>query len=101
MNNLIEALYRFLIHEESEPSPINLGKPKEGGIVECARKMLTVTGCKSEIVLKPLPQDDPKAKKLDITKARGVLGWKPRIVCREGLKKTSGCFRVKLEGSRA
>jgi len=101
VDDLIEVLYRFLIHKGSETGSINLGNPEEVSILDFAKEVLTVTGSKSEIVLKPLPQDDPKVRKPDITKARGVLGWKPRIDRKEGLQKTLEYFRTKLESSNS
>jgi dTDP-glucose 4,6-dehydratase len=61
-------------------------------MIECAREVLAVTGSKSEIVYKPLPQDDPTRRCPDITKARALLGWEPRISLREGLQKSLAYF---------
>jgi len=96
VDDLIEVLYRFLIHKGSETGPINLGNPEEVSILDFAKEVLMVTGSKSKMVLKPLPEDDPKVREPDITKARALLRWEPRINRRKGLEKTLEYFRGKL-----
>lgn len=68
--------------------PINLGNPQEVTIKELAKKIIELTGSKSQIAYKPLPQDDPKKRRPDITKAQNLLGWQPQISLEEGLRKT-------------
>ncbi len=70
--------------------------PTEFTMIECAQEVLSVTGSKSEIVHKPLPQDDPARRRPDITKARTLLGWEPKISLREGLKKSLAYFQACL-----
>ena len=71
--------------KSGEPLPTNIGNPEEWTILECAKTVLEVTGSSSRIVYRPMPQDDPKQRKPDITKARSILGWEPKVNLREGL----------------
>ena len=80
----------------SEQEPTNIGNPGEFTILECAREVLRVTSSKSGIKHLPLPQDDPKQRQPDISRAREWLGWEPVVSLREGLKKTIGYFRGKI-----
>jgi dTDP-glucose 4,6-dehydratase len=70
--------------------PVNLGNPAEMSVLEFAEKIIGVTGCKSEIVYKDLPVNDPKVRRPDISKAKKELGWEPKVGLEEGLKKTIG-----------
>jgi dTDP-glucose 4,6-dehydratase len=81
------------LSRSNEHLPTNIGNPTEFTILECAKLVLEVTGSKSEIVSEPLPQDDPKQRKPDITKAKKLLGWEPKIELREGLEKSMEYFR--------
>lgn len=76
-----------------EPGPVNIGNPREFTILECAQKVLAVTGSKSQIRYEPLPADDPKQRRPDITKARTLLGWEPRVDLESGLKMSLDYFR--------
>lgn len=87
----IEGILR--VAKSSEPGPINIGNPSEFTILECAQQVLAVTGSKSRIRHEPLPQDDPKQRCPDITKARQLLGWQPTIALPTGLKKSLEYFR--------
>jgi dTDP-glucose 4,6-dehydratase len=77
----------------SEPDPTNIGNPDEFTILECAQLVLAITGSSSQIVFQSLPQDDPKQRRPDITKARALLGWEPRIGLEEGLRLSLDYFR--------
>jgi len=77
--------------------PVNIGNPTEFTILECARLVLKVTGSKSPIAYSPLPQDDPKQRRPDITKARQLLGWEPKIDLEAGLKLSMAYFRQAIE----
>ncbi len=79
-----------------EVLPTNIGNPVEWTILDCARAVLDVTGSKSRIVYRPMPQDDPKQRKPDITKARNLLGWEPQIALREGLELSLNYFRARV-----
>jgi dTDP-glucose 4,6-dehydratase len=81
------------LSRSDEHLPTNVGNPTEFTILECAKLVLEVTRSKSEIVREPLPQDDPKQRKPDITKARKLLGWEPKIQLREGLEKSMAYFK--------
>ncbi len=95
VDDLIEGLVRLLWSDEREPT--NLGNPAEMSIMDFAVRIRELCGSKSEIVHKPLPVDDPKVRQPDISKAKRVLGWEPRVPLEEGLKKTIDWFRIKLE----
>jgi dTDP-glucose 4,6-dehydratase len=79
------------------PGPVNIGNPTEFTILECAHMVLRVTGSQSEIVYQPLPQDDPKQRRPDISKARSLLGWEPNVSLEEGLKLSIDYFREAVE----
>jgi dTDP-glucose 4,6-dehydratase len=90
--DLIEGIVR--LSRSSEHMPVNIGNPVEWTILECAHEVLAVTGSKSEIVRKPLPQDDPTRRRPDITRARTLLGWEPTISLREGLERSLAYFQA-------
>jgi dTDP-glucose 4,6-dehydratase len=92
VSDLIDGIVR--LSRSSEHLPVNIGNPNEWTILECAKEVLSVTGSKSEIALKPLPQDDPTRRRPDITKARTLLGWEPKIQLREGLEKSLEYFKA-------
>lgn len=92
----ILALARF-----SEHLPVNIGNPREFTVLECAQVVLQVTGSESTVVFEPLPQDDPKQRRPDITKARTLLGWEPKIELRRGLEMSLEYFRGAVEGRDA
>jgi dTDP-glucose 4,6-dehydratase len=85
--------------KSGEPGPINIGNPREFTILECAQIVLAVTGSKSRIVYEPLPQDDPKQRCPDITRARQLLGWEPTVQLEDGLKLSLEYFRNAVERS--
>ena len=91
VSDLVDGLYRLM--QSDERYPVNLGNPREMTILEFARQILAITGAGSEIVFEPLPQDDPKQRQPDISKARQLLGWEPRVSLEEGLKLTLEYFR--------
>ena len=82
--------------KSSEAGPVNIGNPHEFTILECAQRVLAVTGSKSRITFEPLPQDDPKQRCPDISKARRFLGWEPKVQLEEGLKLSLEYFRQAL-----
>ena len=93
VDDLIEGIIRLSRSEEH--LPVNLGNPEEYTILECAQAVLEVTGSKSELSYVELPVDDPTRRRPDITKARTLLGWEPRIGLKEGLKRSLDFFRSK------
>jgi dTDP-glucose 4,6-dehydratase len=92
VSDLIDGILRLA--RSSEHLPVNIGNPNELTVLECAREVLSVTGSKAEIQFNPLPQDDPTRRRPDITRARTLLGWEPKIKLREGLEKSLGYFRA-------
>jgi dTDP-glucose 4,6-dehydratase len=80
------------LSKSDEHLPTNIGNPGEFTMIECAQEVLAVTGSKSELTFEPLPQDDPKQRKPDITKAKRILGWEPKVNLAEGLAKSKEYF---------
>ena len=95
IEDLVEGIIRLLFSREIEP--INLGNPGEYSILDFAQVILQATGSPSRIVYRPLPTDDPRVRKPDISRARTVLGWNPKVELKEGIGKTIPYFQRKLE----
>jgi dTDP-glucose 4,6-dehydratase len=95
VSDLIDGIVRLAASDEH--GPVNIGNPGEFTMLECAREVLAVTGSKSEIVHRPLPQDDPARRRPDITKAKVLLGWEPKVPLREGLERSLGYFKACVE----
>jgi dTDP-glucose 4,6-dehydratase len=93
-SDLIEGIYRLMMSDHQEP--VNIGNPQERTMLEFAREVIRATGSPSRISFKPLPQDDPKQRRPDITRARTWLGWEPRVDLAEGLKTTIDYFRPRI-----
>ena len=91
VSDLIDGIYRLLL--SNEPDPVNIGNPSELSVLEFARTIRRLTGTSSEITFKPLPEDDPKIRQPDITRARALLGWEPKVKLEEGLSRTIDYFR--------
>jgi dTDP-glucose 4,6-dehydratase len=91
VSDLVEGIYRLM--RSNSPGPVNLGNPKEFTILEFARLVIALTGTKSKIVYRPLPQDDPRQRRPDISKARKLLHWQPRIQLKKGLYATIQWFK--------
>lgn len=94
VDDLVEGIYR-LLHSE-EKLPVNIGNPREMTILQFAKAVLEITGAKSEIQYKPLPEDDPKIRQPDITRARTILGWEPKVPLEVGLQRTLDYFRGRV-----
>ena len=92
VDDLIEGIYRLLLSDYK--MPVNVGNPNEITLKQFAEEVLELTGNKVKIINKPLPVDDPKQRKPDITKAREILGWEPQIDRKEGLRKTYEYFKA-------
>lgn len=86
--------------KSSDPGPVNIGNPGEFTILECAKKVITIIGSKSQIRYEPLPQDDPKQRCPDISKAQRLLGWQPKIDLESGLKMSVPYFRDALSSGK-
>ena len=91
VSDLIDGILRLA--DSNELTPVNIGNPTEFTMLECAREVLRVTGSKSAIVHQPLPQDDPARRCPDISKARALLNWQPKVPLREGLQKSLAYFQ--------
>ncbi len=94
VSDLLDGIYRLL--ESDEHDPVNIGNPHEITILEFAERVRALVGSKEAIVFHPLPQDDPKQRCPDITKARQVLKWEPKVNLEEGLKRTYDYFHKKV-----
>jgi dTDP-glucose 4,6-dehydratase len=94
VDDLVAGIGRLL--ESAEHYPVNIGNPHEMTVMQFAKKILELTGSKSEIAYRPLPQDDPQVRQPDITRARTLLNWEPKVDLDEGLIKTIDYFRARL-----
>jgi dTDP-glucose 4,6-dehydratase len=98
VDDLVDGVYRLLISDYHEP--VNIGNPHEMTIKEMAETVIRVTGSSSKILYKPLPVDDPQIRQPDITRARQLLGWQPRVELEEGLKNTIVWFSRQPDSAR-
>ena len=94
VSDLVDGIYRLMMSET--PDPVNIGNPHELTIRALAERIVALAGSKSRIVERPLPVDDPKVRQPDITRARTILGWEPKVSLDEGLPRTLAYFRSKL-----
>lgn len=94
VSDLVEGIYRLLISGESEP--VNIGNPVEMTILDFAKAIVRLVGSTSEIAYRPLPEDDPKTRQPDITKARQKLSWEPKVALEQGLQTTIEYFRDRV-----
>jgi dTDP-glucose 4,6-dehydratase len=94
VSDLVEGIYRVLMAGETRP--VNLGNPRELTILELAREIVHLTESRSKIVFTPLPQDDPKRRQPDISRARQLCGWEPKVEFPAGLRETVAYFRERL-----
>ena len=92
VSDLVDGIYRLLLSEE--PDPVNIGNPAELSVLEFAKTIQKLTGTASPIEFRPLPVDDPKVRQPDITRARALLRWEPKVKLEEGLARTIGYFRT-------
>jgi len=91
VDDLVEGIYRLLMSDYAKP--VNIGNPVEISLKDFAEEVLKLTGSSVKLVYKPLPVDDPKQRQPDITKAKQILGWEPKVSRAEGLKKTYEYFK--------
>ena len=96
VDDLVDGLLRMMQSEDNFCGPVNLGNPEEFSILELAKKIIDLTGSRSRIAFKPLPQDDPRRRRPEITLAREKLGWEPKTSLEVGLKKTITYFEKLL-----
>ena len=98
VEDLIDGIKNLLNSDEA--GPVNLGNPEEISILDFAKEIVRLTGSKSRIVFNPLPQNDPKVRQPDITKAKRILGWEPKVSREEGLRRTLEYFKGKITASQ-
>jgi nucleoside-diphosphate-sugar epimerase len=96
ISDLVEGVWRLM--ESGVTEPVNIGNPQEMTLIELAKRIIRLAGSPSEIVFRPLPEDDPKVRQPDISRARTLLGWTPKVETDEGLRLTFEWFRQKLRG---
>jgi len=94
VDDLIEGMLRLMDSPDEITGPINIGNPGEFTMIQLAEAVLKLTGSKSKLVRLPLPADDPKQRQPDITRARSILGWEPKVQLEDGLKETISYFRT-------
>ena len=94
VSDLVEGIYRLLMSDER--MPVNIGNPSEMTVLQFAEEIKRLTGTKAPIVFEPLPVDDPKIRRPDITKAKTLLKWEPRVSLQDGLKATIDYFKTVL-----
>jgi dTDP-glucose 4,6-dehydratase len=94
VSDLVDGIYRLMMSDTSDP--VNVGNPRELTIRELAERIIALAGSRSRIVERPLPADDPKVRQPDITRARTLLGWEPKVSLEEGLPRTLAYFRRRL-----
>ncbi|HEY8311094.1 MAG TPA: UDP-glucuronic acid decarboxylase family protein [Gemmatimonadaceae bacterium] len=99
VSDLIDGILR--LSKSGEHAPVNIGNPNEWTILECAREVQSLIGSQCEIVFRPLPKDDPKQRRPDITRARTLLGWEPKVQLREGLTRSLDYFRAAVDAEKA
>jgi dTDP-glucose 4,6-dehydratase len=97
VDDLIEGIKRLLDSDVTDP--VNLGNPEEITVLDFAKEIIRLTGSKSRIIFCPLPQNDPKVRQPDITKAKTILEWEPKVSRQEGLRRTLQYFKQKLSGA--
>src|SRR5436305_1998711 len=95
VSDLIDGIFRLAMSDFHEP--VNIGNPREMTIKQFAEEIIRITGTKSGIEYRPLPEDDPKVRQPDITRAKKILGWEPRVNFDEGIRKTIEYFKGCLE----
>jgi dTDP-glucose 4,6-dehydratase len=91
VSDLIEGIYRLMMSDYTDP--VNIGNQAEMSVLEFAKVIIEITGSESKIIYETLPVDDPKVRRPDISKAKELLGWEPKVELREGLRQTIEYFK--------
>lgn len=99
VDDMVDALLRLAVTDEAMTGPVNLGNPVEMTVLSLAEKVIDMTGSPSRLVFKPLPSDDPKRRRPDISLARDLLGWNPKVPLEQGLRRTIEYFERQLQVS--
>ena len=97
VSDLVDAIYLTFMHDKSLETPVNIGNPNEFTMIELAQSIIRISGSRSKLEFHDLPQDDPKQRCPDISKAQSVLGWSPSVFLEEGLQKTISYFKSVLQ----
>jgi len=97
VSDLAEGIWRLM--QTPVNDPVNIGNPQEMTLLELAKRIIQLSGSRSEIVFRPLPEDDPRVRQPDIGRARTLLGWQPRVDTDDGLRLTIDWYRGRLGGS--
>ncbi|MCK1640776.1 SDR family oxidoreductase [Bradyrhizobium sp. 157] len=97
VDDLVEAIARLMLTDEGCTGPINLGNNSEFTILELAEKVISYTNSRSKLIFKPLPQDDPRQRQPELSKAKALLNWEPKVALADGLKETIAYFRRSLD----
>ncbi len=98
VDDMIDGFVKMMNADDDVTGPVNLGNPNEIRVLDLAEKVLEITGSKSRIVFAPLPADDPRKRRPDITAAKEKLGWEPKVGLDDGLKRTIAYFEGLLQG---
>lgn len=96
VDDLIDGMFRLMNSPANVTGPVNIGNPNEFTMLELAEQILRLTGSRSRLIHKPLPQDDPRQRQPDISLAQSALGWEPKVCLEDGLKETIAYFKIKL-----
>jgi dTDP-glucose 4,6-dehydratase len=94
VDDLIDGIHRLLLSDEQDP--VNIGNDEEITMLDLAREIIALTGSKSKIIHRPLPEDDPKVRRPDTTRARTILKWEAKVGRKEGLRKTVEYFKNQI-----
>ena len=94
ITDLVDGIIRLMLSDVNDP--VNIGNPRETTIGEIAETIIRMTGSSSKVIYRPLPVDDPKVRQPDITRARTLLGWEPKVALEQGLETTIEYFRGKV-----
>lgn len=97
VSDLVDAIYLTFLHDKSLETPVNIGNPNEFTMIELAQSIIRISGSRSKLEFHDLPQDDPKQRRPDISKAQSILGWSPSVFLEEGLQKTISYFKSVLQ----
>jgi UDP-glucuronate decarboxylase len=100
VDDLVEGLLRLSRHDGPQPGPVNVGNPTELTVSDLADRVIALTGTDADLVYRPLPVDDPRRRRPDISKAKKLLGWRPEIGLQEGLEQTIAWFARAIEQPR-
>ena len=96
VDDLVEGILRLMAYDGEQPGPVNIGNPHELTVCDLVDRVLALTGSSSEIVRLPLPQDDPRRRRPDISRAQALLGWEPTVSLQQGLQETTAYFAAEM-----